>query len=188
MTRPAIIVAGMGRCGTSLMMQMLHAAGVPCVGRYPAFETDHSSIRHFDANFIAQLGDVAMKLIDPKHFQIPDLRHHVVVWLDRDADQQAASALKLLGIAGGRRERRAYAKSLRNDRWPNIHALGHCSKFTTRFEDLIERPVIATGKISQFLAEFGWDIDPAIMAGQVVPRSSVCFDGMLELSLLRRVA
>ena len=35
---PALLVAGLGRCGTSLMMQMLAAAGLPCVGEFPAYE------------------------------------------------------------------------------------------------------------------------------------------------------
>jgi len=34
-TQPALLVAGLGRCGSSLTMQMLAAADIPCVGSAP---------------------------------------------------------------------------------------------------------------------------------------------------------
>jgi hypothetical protein len=36
--QPIILVAGLGRCGSSLVMRLLDAAGVPTVGTFPAFE------------------------------------------------------------------------------------------------------------------------------------------------------
>jgi hypothetical protein len=44
MSAPVIVVAGLGRCGTSLVMQMLAAAGLPCVGSFPDFEDDRTGI------------------------------------------------------------------------------------------------------------------------------------------------
>lgn len=37
--KPTIFVSGLGRCGSSMTMQMLDAAGIPCIGDYPAYET-----------------------------------------------------------------------------------------------------------------------------------------------------
>ena len=33
-----IVVAGFARCGLTLTMQLLDAAGLPCRGRYPDYE------------------------------------------------------------------------------------------------------------------------------------------------------
>jgi hypothetical protein len=38
--KPYVIVAGFGRCGSSLTMTMLHAAGIPCIGTPPDFEVN----------------------------------------------------------------------------------------------------------------------------------------------------
>jgi hypothetical protein len=37
MTRPTVLVCGVGRCELALTMHMLRAGGVPCVGPWPAY-------------------------------------------------------------------------------------------------------------------------------------------------------
>ncbi|MHB8286386.1 MAG: hypothetical protein ACYDD1_17175 [Caulobacteraceae bacterium] len=66
--KPTIIVSGLGRCGSSLTMQMLNAAGVHCVGSFPSFEGPECEA--FQEGFItaerwAAVAGRAVKLLDP---------------------------------------------------------------------------------------------------------------------------
>lgn len=191
LVKPTIIVAGMGRCGTSLTMQMLHCAGVPCIGTFPAFESEHSSFKAFDPEFLASLSGKAMKIIDPKRMTIPKLQNHVVIWLDRDPRQQAASIAKMISPVSGavdRNGRRRLARSLTSDRLPNMLAFEGAPMLIVRFEDLINATLINCSSIASFLANFGWEIDPFVMAEAVLERGSDCLPYMLEERLLLRGA
>lgn len=191
LSKPAIIVAGMGRCGTSLTMQMLHRAGVPCVGTFPAFESEHSSFKTFDPSFLADLAGKAMKIIDPKRMAIPKLDNHVVIWLDRDPRQQAASIAKMVAPVSGpvdRNGRRRIAGSLRSDRLPNMLAFEAVPMLVIRFENLINATFINCSSIASFLAGFGWEVDPFAMAEAVLERGSDCLPFMLEERLLWQAA
>ncbi|HEX7072942.1 MAG TPA: hypothetical protein VF226_02795 [Hyphomicrobiaceae bacterium] len=187
---PCIIVAGMGRCGTSLTMQMLEAAGVPCIGGWPDFETDASSIEGFDPSWFAGLSGCAIKLIDPANLPITDMPNHIVVWLDRDPTQQAKSQAKLLKVLGlniGRSATRTLAADLRNTREKHrarVGVPGGCPATTLRFENMITDPAFAAERLSAFLASYGWATDPEAMAAQVKPRPATCLPGFLEADLL----
>ena len=100
MTKPAIIVAGLGRCGTSLMMQMLDAAGVPCLGAYPAYEPSTVCFENYPVEILTT--GRAMKVLDPHRINLPVLTDHVVLWMDRAAKHQASSMAKLIGPMAGR--------------------------------------------------------------------------------------
>lgn len=188
--KPCIVVAGMGRCGTSLTMQMLSAAGVPCVGTWPDFETEASSVMGFDAVKFAVLSDCAIKLIDPANLPVGDMPNHVVIWLDRDPRQQAKSQAKLLGAMGFHLDRsgvRAIEGDLRRSR--NKHRAvvgvpGGCDCLTVKFENLIQNPRTEAELLATFLAGHGWRVDPAVMAAQVRWRPATCLPGFLEDQLL----
>lgn len=185
MSKPCIVVAGMGRCGTSLTMQMLSAAGVTCIGTWPDFETDASSIEGFDATEFAGLSDCAIKLIDPANLPVGDMPNHIVVWLDRDPKQQAKSQVKLLNAMGfnlGRDAVKAVAADLRKSRdrhRARVGIVGGNPAITLRFEDLIAGPY-AIERLSSFLSEYGWNVSPSVMAAQVRARHSDCLPGFLE--------
>jgi hypothetical protein len=197
MTRPCIIVAGMGRCGTSLMMQMLYAAGVPCEGPWPAFETDAVLPGIFDAAAFDERQDHAIKMIDPMHLGPGALPHHVVIWMDRAHTEQAKSQIKFLRSAGGdveatRPARRAMEATLRHDRPLNRAALGipgRTPAMAVPFEILLEDPAWVAQGVASFLAPHGWTgLDVEAMALVVRPRSPACYPGFLETSLLRAPA
>lgn len=189
MTRPCIVVAGMGRCGTSLTMQMLYAAGVPCVGAWPGFETDASSVSAFDPVKFAALSETAIKLIDPANLPVGDMPNHIVIWLDRDPKQQAksqAKMMKLMGYSLGRDAVNAFAGDLRKSRGRHrarIGIPGGCPSISLRFEGLIEdRSVIVL--LSEFLSSYGWESPVEAMVRQVRARPSHCLQDFLEATLL----
>lgn len=190
MAKPTIVVAGMGRCGTSLTMQMLSAAGVPCVGTWPGFETDASSVTGFDATEFSGLSDCAIKLIDPANLAVGDMPNHVVIWLDRDPRQQAKSQAKLLGAMGFKIDRsgvRAIEGDLRRSRNKHRAAVGvpgGCDCFTVKFENLIQNSRTEAELLAMFLSGHGWRVDPVAMAAQVRQRPTTCLPGFLEDQLL----
>lgn len=189
---PAIVVAGLGRCGTSLSMQMLHAGGVPCIGYWPDFETSASMFGQFDPKAFAALSGNAIKLITPANLPIGAMPNHIVIWLDRDPQEQARSQLKMLTSIGAspsnnRKAMRAFVASLRCDRPKNMAAIGVGRLPTLRlsFERLIMRPAESVGAIEAFLLLHGYgDIARQEMQDQIRPRSPACHPGMMELDLL----
>ena len=98
---PTIGVCGFGRCGSTMLMQMLAAGGIPMApgsdpasGELPldAFE----ALRHGDP---ADIAGTAVKLLDlPLRSPLPTAAAWRFVWLDRDPVEQARSHIKLLAL------------------------------------------------------------------------------------------
>ncbi|HWH75147.1 MAG TPA: hypothetical protein VNV16_12895, partial [Methylibium sp.] len=109
MSGPTTIVSGLGRCGTSMLMQMLHRGGMPCLGPWPSFEVDEARAT-LAPKFVAEHAGKAIKVLDPQRIGLPaDVR---VVWLDRDHRQQAKSHAKFLEILTGNVNDRAGRRAL----------------------------------------------------------------------------
>ncbi len=94
---PAVVVAGLGRCGTTLVMTMLDAGGVPCAGEPPGYEDRHAGSGPISPDWLADQPGTAVKVIDPHRHTVPD-EEIIVVWLDRDPMQQARSQAKFYAI------------------------------------------------------------------------------------------
>lgn len=193
MSKPCIVVSGNGRCGTSLMMQALAAAGVPCVGSWPDYETDDGMMGTFNAAAFASRSGEAIKLIDPANLPVGDMPNHIVIWLDRDHREQAKSQVKFMSLVGfnpsnRRAAIRAIEADLRKSRdrhRAKIGVPGGCPALTVRFENLIEVPHVTAGEVVQFLADNGWQgIASSMLASQVRRRNPKCYPGFLEEELL----
>ena len=158
MLQPVTLVCGFGRCGSSLVMQMLRAGGMLVTGEWPGFEDDRSGLTTFDSRWIAAQGGSAVKFLDPQ-VQVQDRLlargSYRSIWLDRDLEQQALSVAKfhrtLLGIETSRRARRAIIASYQRDR-PRALAIlrAHGPVIETRFEDLLLSPATATRTLADF--------------------------------------
>jgi hypothetical protein len=189
-----VIVAGFGRCGSSLMMQMLEAGGFPCVGRYPAFEDPESMVLNLRADWFQQHQGKAVKILDP-HLAGDDLFPHIprrVIWLDRDPKQQAKSFVKFGRMVGGlpfnRSDVGGIARNLQRDR-PRAHRalrICQCNSIAATFEEMIKSPlIVATGiQLALGLAPF----DPIAATRAVQPRSPNCLPYLLEAEQVQGVA
>lgn len=186
--KPHIIVGGLARCGTTLMMHMLHAGGVSCIGAKPAFEVDEINHRAVNLDFLARHPGHAFKLLDPHMTALPDGLDAVVIWLDRDVDEQARSQAKFVQMLAGaprpnRAQMRRWAAGLRADRPAALACLSRWPGLVMRFEDLIEAPQVSALQVAVFLAPY-WRLNAGAMAAQVRPRPSTCAPDMaIELSL-----
>jgi hypothetical protein len=192
---PITIVAGLGRCGSSLVMQMLAAGGHPIYGpdnaRAPAFEHENATLLPDISDWLADAAGQAVKILDPHRHRLPYRYSYRVIWCDRDPDEQAKSQCKFLAyavcIAASRAERRAMAASNRRDKlrsWATIGGLQDARMMVVVFEDLIRDPIGQAERISAFV---GLPEAAKKMAAVVRPRSPKCLEGMLELAQLAEI-
>lgn len=176
------LVCGFGRCGSSLVMQMLEAGGMPVTGEYPAFEaSDIVTPGFIDSARLQGIKGGALKLLDPQHYAIPrDVSTHAI-WCRRDPAEQAKSHAKFLremvGISPNREQRASLERSFRADSKDAIRSLreaGIKHILDLRFEDMICRPRVTAEQLALFLG----DLDADKMAAVVVPRFPDCAPDM----------
>lgn len=190
--KPTIVVAGFGRCGSSLVMQMLHAGGVPCAGRYPAFECPETSVE-VTPEFIAVNAGRAVKILDPQRVGIPgNVR---IIWLDRDTREQAKSHAKFARLMFGahydREQRRRLEGALALDRRDVMRRFGpplwagapqRPPMMASSFESILQWP---RGEAMRIFSFIGMPLDIERAASIVRERSPRCAEGLdMELSLL----
>lgn len=191
MTLPTIIVAGLGRCGSSLVMQMLDAAGVPVVGSYPDYEDDvNMSLPALDAqrDFASRCAGKAVKLLDP-HLHAPPIGlDYRCIFLTRHPVEQAKSILKLIGARGDRQARRAMESSVRRDTVrarDAVTRIGTGQFYNLPFEHIIHDPLGTAQQLQSYLRPWhGPPFDVEAMARRVRRRPATCLPYMLELELI----
>lgn len=188
------IVAGFGRCGSSLIMQMLEAGGMPCAGEYPAFEDEHTGGEFFegaelDRAWLSQMSGHAIKILDPHRGRIPVGDYHLV-WCSRDQREQAKSQAKfahlLMGVPISRTTVRQFERSYRADKIPAIRALLDAAPgkpiLDLRFEEVLRDPLHAANELA---AHCGLRGTVREMSSVVRRRSPLCAPGMdMEMSLI----
>jgi RNase adaptor protein for sRNA GlmZ degradation len=175
-----IIVSGLPRSGTSLMMQMLDNGGVQVVTdniRTP--DTDNprgyyefekvKTIKH-DVSWLPETRGKAFKMVSQLLYELPSSQRYRIIFMERDMDEMLLSQEKMLARlnrpSAPRDEiSRAFARHLeRLHEWlarqPNFDVL------YVSYNDLIERPEVQAARVSGFL---GATVDAAEMARTVDP-------------------
>lgn len=187
--KPTLVVAGLGRCGTSMVMQMLHRGGFPCVGAWPAFEV-HAARDRLSAEFVSSCAGEALKVLDPHRVGLPgNVR---VIWMDRDLGEQAKSQIKFAsfmhsGVRGDRDARRRMAVALRRDTTLALSTIGQRPLVRLSFEEVLEKPRTAALLLAEFARMPDFDIEAAVRA--IRSRSPACAPELdLEMSLLDAIS
>jgi hypothetical protein len=171
------IVTGFGRCGSTMVMRMLDAAGMPVVADSRAsFESDlFRQPRLMDWN---QFAGRAIKVLDPHRWCFPAASNVRFLFLARFPIDQARSQGKLLracGVPVSRQQVAGIAKSLVDDydRF-RFHLQPH-PFLVLRFEHILFKPAREAARIGAFLGE-GFSTPEAIerMAGVVERRKPAC--------------
>lgn len=193
MAEPITLVSGFGRCGSSLVMQMLAAGGMPATGEYPTFEaTCPGHTRGVD--WWPTLAGKAHKVLNPTWDNVPGWVEsgYRAIWLDRDPAEQAKSHQKFSAMflpqemnrVQGRAGRRALMASYREDRPDSLAVLRkRCAGrvLELRFELVLSNPAAVAAAINVFV---GGGLDVDAMAAVVRPRSPRCLPGFLEMDLM----
>lgn len=197
MNAPIVLIAGLGRCGTTLTMHMLAAGGMACVGEAPGYEP--RELLGLRREWIDAQAGRAMKMIDPHAFGFPPPTQGSpsvrTIWLDRNPVEQARSQAKFAHMVGGlpmpnRDHMRRWTRGLPTDRRAALKALKVASAapgLMMDFEALLGLPVTAAAAIAEFLAPDFPNLDVGAMAAVVRDRPTSCApDLAIELDLIAK--
>jgi len=176
------VVAGLPRAGTSMMMQMLAAAGLPpYVDEHrPAdednprgyFEHEQATKLHRDASWIPQARGKAVKIVAHLLPFLPKGEQYRLIFMHRDMREVVASQkamLERLGRKGGGLAEgqlmRAYAQQLmRVQTWLKRRA--EIPVLAVSYAEALADPAAAAAKLARFLGE---PFDATTAAGAIEP-------------------
>ncbi len=113
MTQEILIVSGLPRSGTSVMMQMLESGGVEVVtdGIRAAdadnpkgyYEFEQVKAIRRDASWLPATRGKAFKMVSQLLYDLPSSETYRIVFLERDLDETLLSQEKMLTRLGARR-------------------------------------------------------------------------------------
>lgn len=181
-----IIVCGLGRCGSSLTMQMLHAAGITCTGRGPAFEAEKGYISTQDPYWLIRQTNKATKILLPNLYIFKKAQYKFI-WVDRCPTEQAKSTAKFLKyMAPLPCSTQTIDSLIRHYYIDKKSGINQIKKYGpvlfVNFEDIIAFPLKVTATIAEFL---GRDLNLIAMTNTVLPRSTECKPNInIEISLM----
>ena len=165
MSNEIIIVSGVPRSGTSLMMQMLNQGGVEVVtDNIRRADTDNprgyyeleqvKKIKH-DVSWLPATRGKAFKMVSQLLYELPPTERYRIIFMERDLDEVFVSQEKMLArlskpAAPRGAIERSFIEHLRRLReWlarqPNIEVLYIC------YNGLLERPEQHAERVSSFL-------------------------------------
>lgn len=195
------LVAGFGRCGSSLVMAMLRAGGLPVFGHPPIFESTEFNEHITSETFLRRKAGFILKWLDPTHTYLPpEFRGGPVLWLDRDPSDWAESHMKLRHMWTGSpmrhddQETHAALTSEVVQRTASVtrklESYGPIERL--RFEYILSRPSEAAGTLARVFHAFGV-LDVSKAAALVHPRPPQCavgmeFDQAAVLNCIRRTS
>jgi hypothetical protein len=170
-----IIVSGLPRSGTSLMMQMLEDGGVPVVTDHirtadqdnPRGYYEYERVKRIkeDVSWLPETRGKAFKMVSQLLYALPSSERYRIIFMERDLDEMLLSQEKMLvrlnkPSAPRAAIERPFREHLRRVRaWlagqPNIQVL------FVSYNDLMERPKGEAERVSAFL---GGSADAARMS------------------------
>jgi predicted AlkP superfamily phosphohydrolase/phosphomutase/tetratricopeptide (TPR) repeat protein len=175
-----ILVSGLPRSGTSLMMQMLAAAGVPVLTDGERAPDPDNPEGYYEWERIKQLGrrpeilreaaGKALKVIAPLLAQLPARHHYKVIFMDRPIAEVVESQRRMLanrGNAGGS-DPETMSRLLSTFRESTLRLLDRAKHFEpliVDYPDLVRNPARWLDQIAQFVG----NVDPADMARAIRP-------------------
>ena len=180
MPQEVIIVSGLPRSGTSLMMQLLEAGGIEVVtDNQRAADTDNprgyyefEKVKQVkrDASWLPGVRGKAVKMVSQLLLDLPPTERYRVVFMERDFAEMLDSQermLQRLGREAAPREKiiPAFTSHLeRVHQW--LQRQPHFAALRVRYRALVERPDAEVAAVNGFL---GGRLDVSRAAGAVDP-------------------
>jgi len=178
-----VVVSGLPRSGTSMMMQMLVAGGMEACtdGRREAdennrkgyFEDERVKALARDHSWLDEAKGKVLKIVAPLLFRLPRGvgRNYRIVFMDRDLDEVVASQQAMLDRLQAKgtdmtpkKLEQVYAEQIR--RVKRLLAAAHLPTLFVAHRDCIERPADVAERLRQFL---GGALDATAAAAAVDP-------------------
>ena len=178
-----VVVSGLPRFGTSMMMQMLTAGGLEACsdGRRQADESNRNgyledervrSLRR-DNTWLDEAKGKALKVIAPLLFHLPrgGSHHYRILFMERELDEVVSSQKTMLerlqkrgSELSDQKLKRVYAEQLR--RVKRLLAAAHLPTLFVAHRDCIEQPGAVAERVREFL---GGELDATAAAAAVDP-------------------
>jgi len=171
-----IVVSGLPRAGTSMMMQMLAAGGIEVLSD-DARGADESNPKGYleyapvkglvrDAGWVEQARSRAVKVIAQLLPYLPREHHYKVIFMERDLDEVLDSQqgmLERLGAEGGDRETLAepYRRQLELVH-PQLARRGEVEVLRVPYRGVVEAPADQARRVADFLAVGKAGDEPAL--------------------------
>jgi len=180
MAQEILIVSGLPRSGTSLMMQMLESGGADVVtDRVRSADADNprgyyefeqvKAIRR-DASWLPAMRGKAFKMVSQLLYDLPSSESYRILFMERDLEETLLSQEKMLtrlGRAKAPREQMMRAFTLHLERLHSWLALqGHMAVLRVGYNALVESPREQAERVAAFAAA-GLDVEG--MANAVDP-------------------
>ncbi|MCP5313463.1 MAG: sulfotransferase domain-containing protein [Chromatiaceae bacterium] len=177
---PVIVVSGLPRSGTSMLMQMLAAGGLALLtdARRAADEDNPQGyfeleqVRHLpdgDRRWLRDARGKAVKVVSTLLRELPDRYNYKVILMRRDLGEVLASQARMLARRGQVHDidQARMRRLFEDDLWRATYLLRHASHFDhleVDYAQVIEDPQLQAGRIADFVAA-GLNVDN--MAGAV---------------------
>jgi hypothetical protein len=177
-----IIVSGLPRSGTSLMMQMLASGGLEVLtdGARPAdvdnprgyYELEKVKRIKADASWLPGTRGKAIKVVSRLLYDLPPTESYRIIFMERDLDEVLLSQEKMLGRLGRAAAPREAMKRSSVLHLNTLHAWlarqPHMKVLRIRYRDLLEQPRREAQRVSEFLdgrpdaARMAQAVDPSL--------------------------
>ena len=178
MASEIIIVSGLPRSGTSLMMQMLDNGGVEVVtDNIRTADTDNprgyyewEKVKRIkqDASWLPGTRGKALKMVSQLLYDLPPSETYRIIFMERDLDEMLDSQEKMFQRLGRRAAPREEMKQAYTIHLERLHEWLRCRPnmkvLRVRYNDLVARPEEQAQRVREFL---GGRADVARMARTV---------------------
>lgn len=189
-----LVVSGFGRCGTSLVMQMLYDGGMPVYyDKAGSFETDKATQLPRNDKWLDDCKGKAVKILDLHRFVPTPRFDYRFIWISRRPRDQAASTVKFWKATGNRFRKKdqelkthlrvSYTRDMTICNDVMLALANRKLPLMLQFENIITNSLDSAGRISNFVEE-PLDIDKMKMA--VLPRQPECLDYMMEDQIMEK--
>lgn len=188
MKKPIYVVLGLPRSGTSLMMQMLLAGGIPlhCESFISGESSDIFKLPK-ETNWLKKCHGQAIKILEPLVFVLPRTFEYRFIVMHRNPAQQAKSFEKFMRYVGAETDHPKYLETLESSFVREMPMIvnkyqmypGRLKEIS--FEKLIENPIAIANELQAFLNQ---PLNVKSMAAIVQARSPDCLPNMLEMDLI----
>lgn len=180
--QPIIVVSGLPRSGTSMMMQMLEAGGIPPLADFEREADDDNPKGYYELEAVKQLksqptllagaGGKAVKVIHMLLMDLPEGYQYKVLFMRRDLGEVVASQRKMLSRTGKK------GAALPDDALIKVFAgqlakvecwlkdQPHIQSLDVSHRQVVGHPAAAAGSVNAFL---GGQLDEQAMAEAVDP-------------------
>ncbi len=164
---PVIVVSGLPRSGTSMMMQMLQAGGVDLHTDHerkadesnPKGYLEHQAVKRLgrDARWVQNVKNKAVKIIANLLFYLPESNNYKVIFMLRHIDEVINSQQQML-IRNNKKDAENYPTSLASSYRRTLEKARGWAKgrhnvdiLYVNYSDVIEAPRKEAGRVADFL-------------------------------------